>query len=80
MIGYFATVMLMPGGQTQFIFWFEWLLPIVIEMVGLPTIMTFWLYRDLTIKSNNLLFDSWSLKHLFELVLAAFLVTFGPAD
>ena len=44
LIGYIAGIVLMPGANIQFQFWFQPILPILIEMIGLPTPITFLCY------------------------------------
>ena len=34
-----------PGGHRQFSFWYVFVIPIAVEMIGLPSILTFWLYQ-----------------------------------
>ena len=46
-IGMLTGCALCPGGHYQFHFWFIYLVPLAIEMVGLPTIATFWIYQAL---------------------------------
>jgi len=43
-IGILIGICLVPGGHFQFQFWFIFLVPLAIEMVGLPTVTTFWVY------------------------------------
>jgi hypothetical protein len=43
-IGYVSSVILMPGGNLQFQFWYISLVPLLVEMVGLQSIFTFWIY------------------------------------
>jgi hypothetical protein len=43
-IGYMSGITFMPGANLQFLFWFMSLYPLFIEMVGLPQILTFWMY------------------------------------
>lgn len=43
LIGYICGIVLMPGANQQFQFWFICFIPLLIDMVGLPQILTFWI-------------------------------------
>lgn len=43
LIGYFIGVNTLPGGHRHFQFWFISLVPTLVELVGLPSVSTFWL-------------------------------------
>ena len=43
LLGYMCGILLMPGGNFQFQFWFICFVPMLIDMVGLPQMMTFWI-------------------------------------
>ena len=75
LIGYACGVLMMPGANMQFQFWFASLVPLLIDMVGLPQILTFWIYSSLYPLINC---GDPSLQHKFMLCLLAWLVTIGP--
>ena len=73
MIAYLSGVQLVPGGHQQFQMWYWDLIPFAIEMVGLPSILTFKLFQDiypcdLTMPNTH---------HIFSIGLSAYLLTVG---
>ena len=36
----------MPGAHIQFQYWYVSLVPLMIEMIGIPPVLTFWIYVD----------------------------------
>lgn len=46
-IGYMVGLVLMPGGNPQFIMWFLPFLPLILDMVGLPSEISALLYLDI---------------------------------
>lgn len=79
----------MPGAHIQFQFWFGCFVPLLIEMVGLPSILTFWIYgffypltsiKDgVFFRADNLPIEDSRPQHVFMLVLLCWLITVGPA-
>ena len=45
MVGYLLGTIFVPGGHEQFNFWYIHLIPLAIEMVGLPFYISFWVYQ-----------------------------------
>ena len=43
-VGILGGACLVPGGHRQFLFWYQNLIPLAVEMVGLPHYLTFWTY------------------------------------
>lgn len=76
LIGYICGIVLMPGANQQFQFWFICFIPLLIDMVGLPQILTFWI-TPLLYPIRD--YDP-ALQHYFLLALAAWLSTIGPKD
>ena len=64
----------MPGGHYQFQFWFIFLVPLAIEMVGLPSVGTFWVYQRL----YPVHLHEAYLHHQVLLALVFWLLTVGP--
>ena len=75
-LGYMCGLVLMPGSNQQFQFWFLSLVPIMIEMVGLHSILTFWVYGYYY--PVDFRRDDVAPQHLFILGLTAWLITVGP--
>jgi len=74
LVSYVAGVCFVPGGHQQFQMWYWELIPIAIEMVGLPTAVTFKLFHDV-----------WPcrirqpiLHHNITLFISFWLMTVGP--
>ena len=78
LIGYFSGMAVMPGAHYQFQFWFMYLMPLLIEMVGLPYWSTFWIYRYMW--PINLREDSPNLQHQLILGLLAWHLIVGPCQ
>jgi len=62
-----------PGGHTQFQLWYQDLIPLCLQMSGLPSFISFKLYLDMF----PCHFDSRNTHHLFLLSLCAYLLTIG---
>lgn len=77
-IGYLSGVYLMPGANLQFQFWFTPLIPLLIEMVGVPQLLTFWIYGVFFPVNNRSLPKEY--QHFLGLALVAWLLTIGPQD
>ena len=73
-IGMLTGCTLCPGGHYQFHFWFIYLVPLAIEMVGLPTVTTCWIYSSIYPVD---LAKPW-LHHYCLLGLVFWLLTVGP--
>jgi len=75
---------LMPGANIQFQFWFTPLVPILIQMVGLPYQITFPVYfLFFPIKGTGPLLSEPvepSKSHIFLIVLCLWLLTVGPSE
>merc|ERR1712178_536112 len=76
LIGYICGIVLMPGANQQFQFWFICFVPLLIDMVGLPQIFTFWI----TPYFYPILDKDPKHQHYFMLGLTAWLITIGPKD
>lgn len=74
-LGYMGGIITMPGANQQFQFWFTGLVPIVIEMVGLPSILTFWVPHYFYPIINN---ADPKYQHFFLMGLVGWLYTVGP--
>lgn len=64
----------MPGGHIQFQLWYWDLMPLMIEMVGLPSLLTFKLFHD--IYPCNL--GQPAVHHWFSLAVSLWLMFSGP--
>lgn len=73
-ICYIAGAQFVPGGHQQFQMWYWDLIPIAIEMVGLPSAFTFKLYHD--IYPSRIVHPT--IHHFFALILSFWLITVGP--
>mmetsp|Transcript_13063 Transcript_13063/g.22047 ORF Transcript_13063/g.22047 Transcript_13063/m.22047 type:complete len:218 (+) Transcript_13063:559-1212(+) len=73
-IGYFCGVVLMPGANGQFQFWFICLVPLLISMTGVPLVLTFWV----TEYFYPFLHGDPQYQHYLILGLTAWLITVGP--
>jgi len=83
-IGYVSGLALMPGANIQFQFWFTPLLPILIQMVGLPYWVTLPVYFFFfpvvgTNESGTEPVDP-AKSHVFLLALCLWHLTIGPSD
>jgi len=74
LLGYMGGIVTMPGANQQFQFWFIPIMPVVIEMVGLPSFTTFWIYSYFW----PVIPDDPKYQHFFLLGLVAWLYTVGP--
>lgn len=74
----------MPGANIQFQFWFTPMVPILIEMVGLPHWLTFFIYGFLYPVKGGGAVDTEprnaEITHLFMIGLCLWLLTIGPCD
>lgn len=75
-LGYMCGVVTMPGANYQFQFWFISLVPVMIEMIGLPSWCTFWIYAMFYPINQQAV--AIKCQHIFILCLVAWLVTIGP--
>lgn len=70
----------MPGAHIQFQFWYAPFVPLLLEMVGLPSLLTFWLYACNYPVINDM--DGFPVdpedQHHLLLALVFWLTTFGP--
>ena len=66
----------MPGGHWQFLYWFTNLVPLLIEMIGLPSGLTFWIYGALY--PFIFLIEDRSRHHFVLLFIVAWLNIIGP--
>ena len=73
-ICYLAGAQLVPGGHQQFQMWYWDLLPLAMEMTGLPSFLTFKLYRD--IYPAHL--PHPMVHHHFSMLLSLWLLVLGP--
>ena len=73
-ICYIGGVQFVPGGHQQFQLWYWDLMPLAIEMVGFPSFVSFKWFND--IFPCRIIHPI--VHHTFSLVLAAYLLTFGP--
>lgn len=73
-ICYIAGAQFVPGGHQQFQMWYWDLLPLAIEMVGLPSVLTFKLFHD--IFPCRIVHPI--VHHNFVLLLSFWLLTAGP--
>lgn len=74
-IGYMSGISLMPGANMQFQYWFICLVPLLIEMVGLPQILTFWIYAN---RYPIVEGADPKYQHIMLLSICAWLNTVGP--
>lgn len=73
-ISYIGGVQFVPGGHQQFQLWYWDLMPLAISMVGLPSFIHFKWFND--IYPCRIIHPI--VHHNFSLILAAYLLTFGP--
>lgn len=74
MVCYLAGAQFVPGGHQQFQMWYWDLLPMMIEMVGLPSVLTFKLFHDIypcDIRAP-------AVHHYFSICLSMWLLFYGP--
>lgn len=43
-LGYLTGVLIMPGAKIEVQCWYIFFVPLLIEMIGLPSLFTFWMY------------------------------------
>jgi len=72
-IGYISGIVLMPGAHGQFTFWFTCFVPLLVEMVGLPSFMTFWIYAYFYPIQGDPKYQ-----HIFLIAITLWLLTVGP--
>ena len=66
-----------PGGHRQFLLWYMSLIPIAIEMMGLPWFLTYWLYPVLWPVDICSFEDRWY-HHAATAFIVAILMLRGP--
>ena len=70
-------IVFMPGANLQFQYWFMCLVPLLIEMIGLPMILTFWIYAN---RYPIIEGADPKYQHIMLLCIIAWLNTVGPKD
>lgn len=73
-ICYVTGAQFVPGGHQQFQMWYWDLLPMTIEMIGLPHWLTFKLFHDIF----PCRIGDPMVHHVFTLLLCFWLMTAGP--
>ena len=73
-LGFMCGVIMCPGGHTQFQFWYTYMLPVLIQMVGLPSFIALFLYQLIFAADHS----QPNIHHLFLIGLTLWLITVGP--
>jgi hypothetical protein len=75
LIGYFIGIVFMPGASKQFKNWYYMLVPIMFEMIGFPTVLTYFFANEIANRHRK-----WGGNRLHEVMLGivAYHLTFGP--
>jgi len=73
-LGFMCGVIMCPGGHTQFQFWYTYMLPILIHMVGLPSFVSLFLFQLIFAADHS----RPNIHHLFLMALTLWLITVGP--
>ena len=75
LVGYICGIALMPGANSQFQYWFISIVPLLLAMLGLPMLLTFWIpnYYYPIVGGVDPRYQ-----HYFLLGLSLWLVTIGP--
>lgn len=79
-LGYFLGVVQMPGGHRHFQFWFTSLYHLLVSLVGLPALSTFWIndYFYPILHGGDR--PRMNLQHKVLLGIVAWLITVGPRN
>jgi len=79
-LGYFLGVVQMPGGHRHFQFWFTSLYHLLLSLIGLPAISTFWVndYFYPILHGGDR--PGMNLQHKVLLGIVTWLITVGPRD
>lgn len=73
LICYISALQFVPGGHFQFMMWYEELIPLFVEMIGLPPVLTFKFYHDVFPCDLS----QPTIHHAFGLMMSAWLLIFG---
>ena len=80
-LGFLTGVLIMPGANIEVQCWYTFFVPLLIEMIGLPSLYTFWIYSTFFPLTKSLFSEEAEdsrPQHLFMLAILIWLTTVCP--